>query len=352
MFLAIHLSYLYVPTYQNPISCDSRHTFPHNTASFCEYFQNRLLLDSALFVYNVVWIHKMWTWIMFQKFISSHNEQPSPTHQQTEWHWAYALKTFDLGSNVRSWICYACWFCLISSITSMAPLIHILGCQAPWFHVLNSWNLHFSHHSKGRRERGSGPGLHGAPGPDGVLLPPDPFTVSSYPQGFPVLHQGHHHRQADGEGERVSGSNCCNAFTNSIINLHGSNIDMCVCICCRVFLSRFPISLFKSISRSIHMSEYMFCFTQILKNNEICQSISLACEPVVVLHSSRGSLCSLQPSDRLWPCSMCTSLVCVQERSGIGIFFSGTFYQWISRFFFSFKAYLYRMFTSCRRTPE
>jgi hypothetical protein len=262
---------------------------------------------------------------MFQQFISSHNEHPSPTHQQTEWHWLYALKMFDLGSNIRLWICFACWFFLISSITSMAPLIHILRFQAPWFDVVNSWNLHFSHHSKGWRERGSGPRLHGAPGPDGVLLPPDPFTVSSYPQGFPVLHQGHHHRQADGEGERVSGSNCWNAFTNSIINLHSFNLDVCafawVCVCCSVFLSRFPNGLFKSTSCTW---VNMFCFTQILKNNEICPSISLACEPVVVLHSSRYSLCSLQPSDRLWPCSMHTSLVCVQERSGIGIFFSGT----------------------------
>ena len=189
---------------------------------------------------------------MFQQFISSHNEHPSPTHQQTELHWLYALKMFDLGSNIRLWICFACWFFLISSITSMAPLIHILRCQAPWFDVVNSWNLHFSHHSKGWRERGSGPRLHGAPGPDGVLLPPDPFTVSSYPQGFPVLHQGHHHRQADGEGERVSGSNCWNAFTNSIINLHSFNLDVCafawVCVCCSVFLSRFPNGLFKSTS--------------------------------------------------------------------------------------------------------
>ena len=58
----------------------------NTTASFCEYFKKHILLDSALSVYNVVWIHKMWTWIMFQQFISSHNEHPSPTHQQTEWH--------------------------------------------------------------------------------------------------------------------------------------------------------------------------------------------------------------------------------------------------------------------------
>ena len=64
----------------------------------------------------------MWTWIMFRQFISSHNERTSPTHQQTEWHWLYALKMFDLGSDVRLWICSACWFFLISSTTSTAPL--------------------------------------------------------------------------------------------------------------------------------------------------------------------------------------------------------------------------------------
>lgn len=57
--------------------------------------------------------------------------------------------------------------------------------------------------SKGWWECCGGSGLYGTPGADDIKLPADSAQVSSHPQGFPLLHQRHHHWQTHREGERV-----------------------------------------------------------------------------------------------------------------------------------------------------
>lgn len=59
------------------------------------------------------------------------------------------------------------------------------------------------HCSKGWWEYCGGSGLHGTPGADDIILPAYSAQVSSHPQGFPFLHQRHHHWQTHREGERV-----------------------------------------------------------------------------------------------------------------------------------------------------
>lgn len=89
----------------------------------------------------------------------------------------------------------------------------------------------FSSCSKGWWECGSCSGLHITSGPDDLMLPANPSQVSSDAQRLTFLHQGHHHRQTNREGERVSqlgfwqkinsASNINNGYVNLIRHSFG-----------------------------------------------------------------------------------------------------------------------------------
>lgn len=91
--------------------------------------------------------------------------------------------------------------CCVGGIIRTTFLLNVISCVI-------SFHLYFTVScSKGWWERGGRPGLHVAPGADDLVLPADTSPVPGDPQGFTLLHQGHHHWPAHWEGEGVSRPN-------------------------------------------------------------------------------------------------------------------------------------------------